>query len=64
MRAYTKMLDKFMYLKSFLKDLQGEYITTTPKKIKQVNHVLTCTNAFISIIEKHIELLEESAKKL
>ena len=79
MLAHTKMLENFIYLKSFFKYLQGEYITTTPKKIKQFNRVLTCTsakklkqfnrvstctNAFILIIEKHIELLEESAKKL
>ena len=64
MLAYTKMLDNFMYLKSFLKDLQGEYITTTPKKIKQFHRVLTCTNDFLAIVEKHIELVEERAKKL
>ena len=64
MRAYTKMLENFKYLKSFFKDLQGEYITTTPKEIKQFAHVLACTNAFLSVIEKHIELIEERAKKL
>lgn len=64
MLAYSRLLENFMYLKSFLKDLQGEYITTTPKKIKQFNHVLTCTNSFLSIVEKHIELIEERAKKL
>ena len=64
MLAYSSLLENFMYLKSFLKDLQGEYITTTPKKIKQFRHVLTCTTAFLSIVEKHIELIEERAKKL
>ena len=64
MRAYTKVWDNFMCLKSFLKDLQGEYITTTPKKRKQFAEVLACTNAFVLLIEKHIELLEERAKKL
>ena len=62
--AYSTLLEGFVYLKSFLKELQGEYITTTPKKIKQFSQVLTCTNAFISIIGKHIELIEERAKKL
>ena len=62
--AYSKLLRNFVDLKSFFKDLQGEYITTTPKKIKQFSHVLTCTNDFLSIVEKHIELIEESAKKL
>ena len=64
MLAYESLLENFIYLKSFFKDLRGEYVTTTPKKIKQFEHVLTCTNAFISIIEKHIELVEERAKKL
>ena len=64
MLAYSSLLENFMYLKSFLKDLQGEYITTTPKKIKQFEHVLTYTNAFISIIEKHLGIIEERAKKL
>ena len=64
MLAYSSLLEDFIYLKCFLKDLQGEYITTTPKKIKQYNRVLSCTNAFISIIEKHIDLIEERAKKL
>ena len=64
MLAYSTLLENFIYLKSFLKDLQGEYITTTPKKIKQFSEVLACTNAFLSIVEKHIELLEERAKKL
>ena len=62
--AYSALLEDFLYLKSFLKELQGEYITTTPKKIKQFSQVLTCTNAFISIIGKHVELIEERAKKL
>ena len=64
MLAYSSLLENFVYLKSFLKDLQGEYITTTPKKIKQFSQVLTCTNAFILIIGKHVELIEERAKKL
>ena len=64
MLAYSSLLENFIHLKSFLNDLQGEYITTTPKKIKQFEHVLTYTNAFLAIVEKHIELLEESAKKL
>ena len=64
MLAYSTLLENFIYLKSFLKDLQGEYITTTPKKIKQFSEVLACTNAFLAIVEKHIELLEERAKKL
>ena len=64
MLAYSSLLENFIYLKSFFRDLQGEYITTTPKKIKQFSHMLTCTNAFISIVEKHIELIEERAKKL
>ena len=62
--AYSKLLRNFVALKSFFRDLQGEYITTTPKKIKQFAHVLICTNDFLSIIEKHIELIEERAKKL
>ena len=62
--AYSILLENFIYLKSFFRDLQGEYITTTPKKIKQFAHVLACKNAFVSLIEKHIELLEERAKKL
>ena len=64
MAAYSKLLENLIHLKSFLKDLRGEYITTTPKKIKQFNHVLTCTNEFLSVVEKHIELIEEKAKKL
>ena len=64
MLAYSTLLEGFVYLKSFFKDLQGEYITTTPKKIKQFNHVLTCTNDFIAVIKKHVELIEERAKKL
>ena len=64
MAAYSKLLENLIHLKSFLKDLRGEYITTTPKKMKQFNRVLTCTNVFISIVEKHVELIEESAKKL
>ena len=64
MLAYSSLLENFIYLKSFFRDLQGEYITTTPKKIKQFSEVLACTNAFLSIVEKHIELLEERAKKL
>ena len=64
MPAYSTLLENFIYLKSFFKDLQGGYITTTPKKIKQFSHVLTCTNDFIVIIGKHIELIEERAKKL
>ena len=64
MLAYSTLLEGFVYLKSFFKDLQGEYITTTPKKIKQFSHVLTCTNDFIAVIKKHVELIEERAKKL
>ena len=64
MLAYSTLLEGFFYLKSFFKDLQGEYITTTPKKIKQFSHVLTCTNDFIAVIKKHVELIEERAKKL
>ena len=64
MTAYSNLLENFIYLKSFFKDLQGEYVTTTPKKIKQFNRVLTCTNAFLAVVEKHIELIEERAKKL
>ena len=63
MCAYSNLLENFMSLKSFLKDLRGDYITTAPKKIKQFNQVLTFTNVFISIVEKHIELIEEIAKK-
>ena len=62
--AYSSLLENFIYLKSFFQELRGEYITTTPKKIKQYSHVLTCTNDFIAIIEKHLELIEERAKKL
>mgnify|MGYP003436308872 CR=1 FL=1 len=64
MLAYSNLLENFMRLKSFFKDLKGEYVTTTPKKRKQYSEVLACTNDFIAIIEKHIELLEERAKKL
>ena len=64
MLAYSTLLEGFVYLKSFFKDLQGEYITTTPKKIKQFSQVLACTNDFIAVIKKHVELIEESAKKL
>ena len=64
MLAYSNLLENFMRLKSFFKDLKGEYVTTTPKKRKQYSEVLACTNAFIAIIEKHIELIEERAKKL
>ena len=64
MPVYSNLLENFMYLKSFFRDLQGEYITTTPKKIKQFSRILNCTNAFLAIVEKHIELLEERAKKL
>ena len=64
MLAYSTLLENFIYLKSFFKDLQGEYITTTPKKIKQFNQVLTCTNDFIAVIQKHLERIEERAKKL
>ena len=64
MIAYSLLLESFMYLKRFMKDLRGEYITTTPKKNKQFEQVLACTNEFLSIVEKHIELIEESAKKL
>ena len=64
MLAYSTLLEGFVYLKSFFKDLQGEYITTTPKKIKQFSQVLTCTNDFIAVIKKHVELIEERAKKL
>ena len=63
MLAYSTLLENFICLKSFFKDLQGEYIATTPKKIKQFSQVLTCTNAFISIVKNHIELIEEEAKK-
>ena len=63
MAAYSKILDNFMALKSYMKDLRDEYITTTPKKIKQFSQVLAYTNAFLAIIGKHIELIEESAKK-
>ena len=64
MLAYSILLENFMTLKSFIKDLQGVYITTTPKKRKQFHQVVACTNEFLLIIEKHFELLEESAKKL
>ena len=63
MSAYSDLLDNFMALKSYMKDLRDDYITTSPKKIKQFNQVLAYTNAFLSIVGKHIELLEESAKK-
>ena len=63
MVAYSKLLENFISLKSYMKDLRDEYITTTPKKIKQFHRVLTCTNEFLAIIGKHIELIEESAKK-
>ena len=62
--AYSSLLESFRYLKSFFRDLRGEYITTTPEKTRQFYHVIVCTNAFISIIEKHIKLVEERAKKL
>ena len=64
MLAYSSLLENFVYLKSFFKDLQGGYITTTPKKVKQYSHVLAYTNDFIAIIENHIKLIEERAKKL
>ena len=64
MLAYSSLLENFMYLKSFFRDLQGGYITTTPKKLEQFKHVLACTNDFLAIVEKHIELIEERAKKL
>ena len=64
MPVYSRLLENFMYLKSFLKDLRGEYITTTPKKKKQFEQVLACTNGFLSIVEKHLELIEENAKKI
>ena len=64
MLAYSRLLENFMYLKSFLKDLRGEYITTTPKKNRQFTQVLACTNEVRAIVEKHIELIEERAKKL
>ena len=64
MIAYALLLENFMRLKSFLKDLRGEYITTTPKKNKQFEQVLACTADFLSIVEKHVELIEENAKKL
>ena len=62
--AYSTLLENFVYLKSFFKDLQEGYITKNTKKIKQFSYVLTCTNDFLSIIGKHIELIEERAKKL
>ena len=64
MPAYSCLLENFICLKSFLKDMQGEYITTTPKKTKQFQQVVACTNEFLLIVEKHFELLEERAKKL
>ena len=64
MLTYSILLENYMDLKSFLKDMQGEYITTAPKKIKQFQQVVACTNEFLLIVEKHFELLEESAKKL
>ena len=64
MVAYSGLLENFIYLKSFFRDLRGEYVTTTPKKLEQLNEVLAYTNAFLAIVEKHIELLEERAKKL
>ena len=62
MLAYSNLLENFMRLKSFFKDLKGEYVTTTPKKRKQYSEVLACTNDFIAIIEKHIELIEDRQK--
>ena len=62
--AYSSLLENYMDLKSFLKDMRGAYVTTTPKKFKQYNQVLVCTYDFLLIVEKHFELLEESAKKL
>ena len=64
MPAYSILLENYISLKSFIRDMQGEYITTTPKKFKQYNQILICTNDFLLIVEKHLELLEESAKKL
>ena len=64
MVAYSGLLENFIYLKSFFRDLRGEYVTTTPKKLEQFNEVLAYANAFLAIVEKHIELLEERAKKL
>ena len=64
MSAYSDLLDNFMSLKSYMKDLREEYIKTSPKKIKQFNQVMAYTNEFLAIIGKHIELLEERAKKL
>ena len=64
MNAYSKLLENLIYLKSYMKDLRGEYVTTTPKKLKQFVDVIACTNVFIEIVEKHIALIEERAKKL
>ena len=64
MLTYSILLENYMDLKSFIRDMQGEYITTTPKKTKQFQQVVACTNEFLLIVEKHFELLEESAKKL
>ena len=58
------LLADLIHLKSYVKDLRDEYIITTTPTIKQYNQVFACTNEFLDIIEKHIELLEESAKKL
>ena len=63
MSAYSDLLDNFMALKSVLKDWRDDYIKTSPKKIKQFNQVLAYTNEFLAIVGKHIELIEESAKK-
>ena len=64
MSAYSKVLENLINLKSVLKDWRDDYIKTSPKKIKQFNEVMAYTNEFISIVEKHIELIEERAKKL
>ena len=58
MPAYSQLLENLIHLKSFLKDLRE--ITTT-KKVKQFNKV---ANVFLEIVEKHIALIEERAKKL
>ena len=64
MSAYSMVLENLINLKSVLKDWRDDYIKTSPKKIKQFNEVMAYTNEFISIVEKHIELIEERAKKL
>ena len=58
------LLADLLHLKSYMKDLRDEYIITTTPTIKQYNQVFACTNELLDIIEKHIELIEERAKKL